>query len=81
MKSSSSLLVVICILLVPVTSGCGIRPWFGPPGTVNQQRNNAALYDPFPDNSAGPAIVGGRPLGYDTPRVNQRTAQENPYAR
>ncbi len=73
-----------CFLLVFVgiiSVGCSARPWWGPPGTINQQRNNAALHDPFPDNTAGPEIVGGRPLGYDRPRTESRSAHENPYAR
>ena len=38
-----------------------------PAGTVYQQRSDAVIYDPFPDNSIGPEIVGGRPLGYQKP--------------
>jgi hypothetical protein len=34
------------------------------PGTAAQQRAEAIEHDPYPQNDIGPAIVGGRPLGY-----------------
>lgn len=47
-----------------------------PPGTIvnpnarsntaliNEERNQAVRYDPFPDNDIGPEIDGGRPRDY-----------------
>ncbi len=38
-----------------------------PPGTVEKQRFNATVFDPFADNEIGPEIVGGRPKDYQKP--------------
>lgn len=34
------------------------------PGTIRQQRYEAAIWDPYPDSSIGPAVVGARPREY-----------------
>ena len=73
----------ICLMVaaIVVLTGCSARPWWGPPGTIYQQRNNAVLHDPFPDNQAGPEIVGGRPMGFEQPWTEARNSQSSPYAR
>jgi hypothetical protein len=43
------------------------RPLGWPAGTVEAQRNNANLHDPYPDPDTGPAIVGGRPREFQKP--------------
>lgn len=51
-----------------VCSGCYLRPQFREaPGTINYQRGRAVLHDPFPDNSIGPPVAGGRPAGFERP--------------
>lgn len=61
--------------------GCHLRPDFGPPGTIGQQRARAAVHDPFPNNDLGPPIVSGRPRGFDRPGAEpNRLQQDNPYA-
>lgn len=58
--------LVACLLLG--ISGCrGYRSPFEPPGTLQQQRLNASVHDPYADNDAGPEIVGGRPRDYQKP--------------
>ena len=55
-------------ILLLVFSGCGLRPQFrDAPGTINYQRSRAVLHDPFPDNSIGPPVDGGRPSGFERP--------------
>jgi hypothetical protein len=52
-------------------SGCSssvARPNWLNPGPVAYQQNQALRYDPYPDDSLGPAVVGGRPREYDRPR-------------
>ena len=59
-------------LIVPlVASGCG--PLFGtpqiwPPAPESVQINRAKKFDPFPDPSIGPPVIGGRPQGFLDPR-------------
>ena len=64
-----------CYLLIVVSGiaagGCSssvARPNWLNPGPVAYQRNQALRYDPYPEDSIGPAIVGGRPREYDQPR-------------
>lgn len=59
---------VLSLLLV-VISGCGwMRPYGYSPGDIHTQRNNAVLHDPYPDNDAGPEMVGVRPPSFQKPR-------------
>jgi hypothetical protein len=59
------LFLLTCLLLV--FNGCrGYSP-FAPPGTIQQQRLNASVHDPYADNAAGPEVVGGRPRDYQKP--------------
>lgn len=55
---------LVAVALV-MTAGCGwAKPrWFFP-GAVERQQNRAVAHDPYPDNQAGPEIVGGRPREY-----------------
>jgi predicted small lipoprotein YifL len=77
--------LLITVILVTVTSGCGMkRPFERPPGNVDAQRQEAARHDPYVDNDAGPEVVGGRPRDFNKPwaepkrnRVNQEP-QFNP---
>jgi hypothetical protein len=66
MMNRQLFLVVACVLLG--LGGCrGYSSPFAPPGTMQQQRLNASVYDPYADNDAGPEIVGGRPRDYQKP--------------
>lgn len=40
---------------------------FWHPGTIEAQRLRATIHDPYPDQEAGPEIVGGRPRDYAQP--------------
>jgi hypothetical protein len=56
---------------VLAASGCSSsvgRPNWLNPGPVAYQQNQALRYDPYPDDSLGPAVLGGRPREYDRPR-------------
>lgn len=51
------------------------RPVFGPQGTVYHQRLDAAVFDPFVDNQAGPEVVGGRPRTFQQPWSEAQRSQ------
>ena len=73
--------ILICAALFGVSlTGCSLRPNFGPPGTIYEQRARAVLNDPFPAVELGPDIVGGRPRGYDTPLAQPTNIQASPYS-
>ncbi|MHB0955599.1 MAG: membrane or secreted protein [Pirellulaceae bacterium] len=38
-----------------------------PAGSVQKQRSNATMFDPYTDNDIGPEVVGGRPKDYQKP--------------
>lgn len=70
---------LIC-LFIACTSGCNLRPDFGPPGTVYEQRNRAVVHDPFPVDNLGPSIEGARPMEYERPLSEPTDLQTNPNA-
>ena len=57
-------------MLLATNFGCGRYShvnWRNP-GTAETQQNRAiAQHDPYPDPEAGPEVLGGRPLGFQTP--------------
>ena len=57
-------------LVLFASLGCGRYShvnWFNP-GYAPQQVGRALIeHDPYPDQNAGPEVVGGRPLGFTTP--------------
>ena len=70
------------ILLATCTTGCFRRyanGWMSPPGTIQDQRSQAVVHDPFPDNTAGPSLFN-RPWGYQNPHSQQRRLDESPYS-
>ena len=48
-------------------AGCEAPPRVMHPGTAEQQQARAQRFDPYPDQSFGPPIAGGRPLDYQSP--------------
>lgn len=61
-------LAILLPLLLAVCGGCnGFGSLLGSRGSVEDQRRNATVHDPYADIDAGPEIVGGRPRGYDKP--------------
>jgi hypothetical protein len=52
----------------------------GPPGTMYDQRSRAVLSDPFPNNQLGPAVLGGRPRGFETPLAEPVNVQASPFS-
>ena len=76
---------LICVLTllasVSIFAGCQTRPSFlGPQGTIYEQRSRAVLSDPFPNNQIGPAVLGGRPRGYETPLAEPVNVQASPFS-
>ena len=63
------------------SSGCYLPILNGPPGTIGAQRTRAVLFDPFPSETMGPSIGGGRPRGFDLPLSDTTTSQSFPAAR
>ena len=73
-------LCTVAIVLV-AASGCYLPILNGPPGTIGMQRSRAVLFDPYPSETLGPPIMGGRPRGFDLPLSDVTNAQSNPNSR
>lgn len=75
---------LLLALLTLGLGGCYLRPQFREaPGTINYQRSRAVVHDPFPDNSIGPPVDGGRPNGFERPlsepvRIQSTTPSQPP---
>ncbi len=55
-------------ILVVFAAGCrSDGTLFPPAGTVEQQRHNATMYDPYSDVDTGPEVEGGRPRDFQNP--------------
>jgi hypothetical protein len=64
-------LIQVIAMAALVMSGCSssvARPNWLNPGPVAYQQNQALRYDPYPEDSLGPPVLGGRPREYDRPR-------------
>ncbi|QDU96097.1 membrane or secreted protein [Lignipirellula cremea] len=62
------LMIAFTILAVSASAGCGMTRNIFYPGSIEQQQRFATLHDPYPDNVAGPEVVGGRPLSFANPQ-------------
>ena len=71
----------LAAFVIAAMTGCYLPILNGPPGTIGMQRSRAVLFDPFPSDTLGPPIVGGRPRGFDLPLSDVTNAQSNPNAR
>lgn len=64
----TAILGLVSMGIVVSFAGCSptvSRPdWFNP-GPMIEQKQRAVQYDPYPDQDAGPEVVGGRPLDYE----------------
>ncbi len=63
-------LPVIALVLAPsVAGGCAGMPMpdLHRPGRLDEQRTRAVVFDPYPENEAGPPITGARPRDYQKP--------------
>jgi hypothetical protein len=60
------LLALLMTVTCFTTPGCMMNRG-RPPGTVQQQRYQATLHDPYPDGDGGPEVVGGRPREFQKP--------------
>ena len=59
--------VVVPNVTAPVPSAGVQGPNWNNPGTLQQQRQQANVFDPFANNEVGPEIVGGRPRDFQKP--------------
>lgn len=68
-RSRWYLLLVVGLTLPGCESPFLGRPNWCNPGTASQQMAQARKFDPFPDPTIGPPILGGRPMGFMEPRA------------
>ena len=63
-------------LLLAAACGCqGSSPFGHPPGTIQQQRLNGTVHDPYADPEAGPYTEGTRPRDYQKPWSEAQRSQ------
>lgn len=59
---------IVLMLLAAGCTGCASQyikyPRLFNPGDIRTQRYEAAIWDPYPDSSIGPAVIGARPREY-----------------
>ena len=61
MRGTLSLIGVLAAL---PACGCLATPNFAHPGSEAKQQTRAQIFPPYPENDAGPPIVGGQPRQY-----------------
>jgi hypothetical protein len=57
--------------MLAVAAGCSSslsKPTLMAPGPVAYQQHQAERFDPYPDDTLGPAVVGGHPRDFAQPR-------------
>ncbi|TWU16519.1 membrane or secreted protein [Allorhodopirellula heiligendammensis] len=64
MRTTFSLGIVSCLLFSLVLTGCRSGSCLPPAGSLNQQRADAIVHDPFPLADIGPDDDSARPLSY-----------------
>jgi hypothetical protein len=69
--------ISLVALLLISTAGCGLSlPWAGrSAGRESYQQLRATHFDPYPDMSAGPAVLGGRPQQFQVQRSEATRSQ------
>jgi len=75
MRNSARALVILFLALALVGCYPSPRRDLLHPGPHFYQRGNAARHDPFPDNNAGPEVVGARPREFMNPLAEPRRNQ------
>ena len=48
-------------------------------GTAAYQQAQAQRFDPYPENEAGPPVVGSRPMGFEDPPAEVQRARWLPW--
>jgi hypothetical protein len=74
------LYILLAMVAAAPLSGCG---WVPPPrlhspGPAFFQRQQAAQFDPYPEEDVGPQVVGGRPQGFEEPPPEPLRARRVP---
>ncbi len=74
-------ILLICCGLLVIGTACVNRsvhlPRLRGPGSAEFQRAIAVRYDPYPDQDAGPEIVGGRPQDFSRQVPEPTRVQQN----
>lgn len=62
----STRLLLFALIVALSSSGCAsvMPPQFGVPSSMAMKQREAQRFDPYPDQQAGPEVLGGRPLDY-----------------
>src|SRR5262245_55939508 len=76
-KSSCAFVAIGALPLITGCAGTALPNWLNP-GPTRYQVSQADTYDPYPDPSIGPPIVGRRPIGYMDPRAKPDPAKITP---
>jgi len=73
-----SILAFMVIGLAVAVTGCAnlSQPRLLSPGSSDYQQARALRFDPYPDATAGPEIVGGRPRAFDVQAAEPVRAQQ-----
>ncbi|TWT56366.1 membrane or secreted protein [Allorhodopirellula solitaria] len=67
MRTTFSLAIASCLGLAIIVTGCRSGSCLPPAGTLNQQKSNAIIHDPFPLDDIGPDDHSTRPPNYQKP--------------
>lgn len=90
MESRIAILLVLCGVLL--CTGCMGTPLAAPQlerwggglygqGDEDRQKARAVYFDPYPLNSVGPPVVGGRPPGFSNPLPEAKRNKLDPRGR
>ncbi len=72
---SRGLLPLVLAIVGGASIGCAGTASWPSPGTMDQQRRRAELYDPYPDSRSGPAVPELRPREFQLPMAEPEKAQ------
>ena len=65
-RAACGLRRILPLGLAAAVLGCARAP-LAPPGSMQYQRYEATLHDPYPVDDLGPEVVGGRPRDFQKP--------------
>lgn len=64
MRTNFVLGIASCLVFTISASGCRSGSWLPPAGSLNQQKANAIVHDPYPLDDIGPDDNSVRPPDY-----------------
>jgi len=72
-------IILAAILPIGLTACQNLAgPNWGSPGSAGVQMERAERFDPYPENEAGPAIEGARPLDFQVPPAEVKRSRRSP---